>query len=170
MKNYFFLLLAAITCLAACQKITTPEKELSIWPEFSIKPSITFTEKFIRSDGSIAWINYNDNTAHRASGDILVELYNLKNQICSSSLHGASETVSLFSSENSNWGKVDFFEINGHDFEGNPPICEPYGGETAEAYVLCSEKDGKTVVICINEMTNNPELAKEIFETFKWTE
>jgi hypothetical protein len=40
----------------------------------------------------------------------------------------------------------------------------------AAVYALCSEKDGKTVVICISQMTDNREQAKEIFETFRWTQ
>lgn len=43
------------------------------------------------------------------------------------------------------------------------------GIERSAAYVLCSEKDGKTVVICITQMTDNPAIAKQIFETFRWT-
>jgi hypothetical protein len=38
------------------------------------------------------------------------------------------------------------------------------------AYALCSEKDGKTVVICISQMQDDPKLAQEIFETFRWVE
>lgn len=37
-------------------------------------------------------------------------------------------------------------------------------------YGFCSEKDGKTVVICISQMTDDPDLAKQIFETFRWTD
>jgi len=36
------------------------------------------------------------------------------------------------------------------------------------AYALCSEKDGKRVVVCIQQMTDNPKLAEEIFSTFRW--
>ncbi len=38
------------------------------------------------------------------------------------------------------------------------------------AYALCSEKDGKTVVICVSQVTDDPDLARSIFETFRWTE
>jgi hypothetical protein len=68
------------------------------------------------------------------------------------------------------WGKVDFFEkIYTGDF---PPdfadLCRPPVNGTA--YVLCSEKDTKTVVICVSQGKDNPDLAKQIFETFRWTE
>jgi hypothetical protein len=47
------------------------------------------------------------------------------------------------------------------------PICRP-GSGNGSAYALCSEKDGKTVLICISQVTDNPDLAKQIFETFRW--
>lgn len=47
------------------------------------------------------------------------------------------------------------------------PLCRPTG--SGVAYSLCSEKDGKTVVICISQMTDNPQLAEDIFKTFRWT-
>lgn len=69
------------------------------------------------------------------------------------------------------WGKVDFFEIYGMDYELNKePLCHPKSGKDGAAYALCSEKDGKTVLICVSQVTDNPELARQIFETFRWTE
>jgi hypothetical protein len=41
---------------------------------------------------------------------------------------------------------------------------------TAATYAFCSQKDGTTVAICINQMTDNPALAQQIFETFRWTQ
>ncbi len=38
------------------------------------------------------------------------------------------------------------------------------------AYALCSEKDGKTVVICLSQVIDDPKMAEEIFNTFRWTE
>jgi hypothetical protein len=85
-------------------------------------------------------------------------------------------------------GLVDAYDYWGYatyelDHE-NPPPCQPpvrkyanaENGELTEridetsAYVLCSEKDDKRVVVCIQQMTDNPELAEEIFSTFRWTE
>jgi hypothetical protein len=85
-------------------------------------------------------------------------------------------------------GLVDAFDHWGYatyevDY-ANPPPCQPpvkkyeplpsgdwekrIDGTTA--YALCSEKDGKRVVVCVQQMTDNPKLAKEIFSTFRWTE
>jgi hypothetical protein len=38
------------------------------------------------------------------------------------------------------------------------------------AYALCSEHNGKTVVICLSQATDDPKMAEEIFSTFRWTE
>ncbi len=48
-------------------------------------------------------------------------------------------------------------------------ICGPYTVNHT-MYAFCSQKDSKTVVICFSQMTDNPELAEEIFKTFRWRE
>jgi hypothetical protein len=37
------------------------------------------------------------------------------------------------------------------------------------AYAFCAEKDGRAVAICIQQMTDDEQQAKEIFESFRWT-
>jgi len=89
---------------------------------------------------------------------------------CSPSLIGASKTQSLPGTNGSTtWGKVDFFDIWKGDYApGEQPRCRPMGGENGAGYAFCSEKDGKTVLICISQVTDNPKLAEEIFGTFRW--
>jgi len=62
-------------------------------------------------------------------------------------------------------GKVDY----PLDYSSTPivPDCRPYRPSTA-SYILCSEKDGKQAVICVTQVTDNPNLAEEIFSTFRW--
>ncbi len=92
---------------------------------------------------------------------------------CSPSLTGASTTTPLPNANGTaEWGRVDFFEKyagEGYvDYMGETPLCaEP--GSAKDRYALCSHKDGKTVVICISQMTQNEPLAKQIFDTFRWT-
>jgi hypothetical protein len=43
-------------------------------------------------------------------------------------------------------------------------------GEYKGRYVLCSEHKGKSLRIEVNEITDNPALAKQIFDTFRWTD
>ena len=115
-----------------------------------------------------------------------VDLYPAETAICDSSFTGVSQTWSLSDTNgNTSWGKVDAFDTPNPDFPpGTQPRCRPpilkwnydpsKGGvlrlSNDAAYALCSEKDGKTVLICISQMTDNPELAEEIFKTFKWRE
>ena len=38
------------------------------------------------------------------------------------------------------------------------------------AYAFCAEKNGKAVAICIQQMTDDEAMAKQIFESFRWTD
>lgn len=38
------------------------------------------------------------------------------------------------------------------------------------SYVLCSERGNAKVMICIQQVTDDPALANQIFATFRWTE
>ncbi len=116
------------------------------------------------------------------------------NTNCSSLGASKTEVVSLGS-----WGRVDFWEKNGAYYVDPEPFCEPpiiyvdfcgeAGVNTEEdkkeyseciarranrlpvaAYAFCAEKDGKAVAICIQQMTDNEEMAREIFESFRWTD
>jgi len=93
---------------------------------------------------------------------------------CSPSLTGTSQMTSLSDANGgAAWGRVDYWDRFPHEvpFDQPQPQCRPgSGSRESSAYALCSEKDGKTVVICISQVTDNPDLAKQIFETFRWTE
>lgn len=101
---------------------------------------------------------------------------------CSSDFIGSSQVSDL---HNSKWGRVDYFDspdiINGPLREELP--CQPpeiswqldaNGNiigpalDRGEAYVFCSEKSGKRVLICLSQMTDEPQLAEQIFSTFRW--
>ncbi len=91
---------------------------------------------------------------------------------CSPSLTGASHTTPLQNANGeSEWGKVDVFELQ--RLEGWQPeydlstvLCT---SSLPVVYALCSTNGENTVVMCISEQTDNPALAKQIFETFQWT-
>lgn len=101
-----------------------------------------------------------------------IDLYYPINSHCTSTLTGASQ-VNPISNTNGAWGKVDFFkqftsEGGMIDYEGERPLCaQP--GPTTFRYVFCSQRGERTVVVCINQMTDNPALAEQIFSTFRWT-
>lgn len=89
---------------------------------------------------------------------------------------GASETIDIPNANvKASWGRVnawDGFQNEGWEppFEDMHKIVCTYNGtpRPASVYALCSQKDRRTVVICINQMSDNPTLAKQIFETFRW--
>lgn len=94
---------------------------------------------------------------------------------CSAEILGVSFPLTL-NNKNTLWGKMDFYKDRG--MEGWEPssdesllVCHGGGMNPPESvYAFCSEHDDKTVVICISQMTDNEAQAKEIFETFRWTE
>ncbi len=98
----------------------------------------------------------------------------LPSRPCSTSLTGASAlTLLSLSKGRAEWGRVDHFEnekMGEFETEEQKPICRPPTNEGAAGYALCSEHNGKTVVICINQMKDDPAMAKQIFETFRWTQ
>ena len=91
---------------------------------------------------------------------------------CTPSLIGVSQPSPLTDANGkAEWGRVTYWDRFPHDvgFSEPEPHCRPASGN-GNAYALCSEKNGKTVVICISQVTDDPALAKQIFETFRWTE
>ena len=119
-------------------------------------------------------------TTHRL-GHFTIQIHKPSSISCSPSITGASRTSPLETTPGkTNWGRVDAYDTP-ESLDREPVLCSPpkvswlidaEGNAKLEssAYALCSEKDGKTVVICIGQMTDNPEMAKQIFETFRWVE
>lgn len=106
--------------------------------------------------------------------DYSVEFYNSGTN-CSPTTLGVSKPTDISTADTKTlWGKVDFWKIYGGaqgyiDYDGPHPICNEGNGENGAAYALCSEKDGKTVLICISQVSDNPGIATQIFDSFKWT-
>ncbi|HQX49436.1 MAG TPA: hypothetical protein PLR25_05985 [Planctomycetaceae bacterium] len=107
---------------------------------------------------------------------------------CVPDLTGASQVTKLTKSNAKTvWGRVDFYDTFPFNF-GPEPFCKPANIEVntcgeagtencslpasqltkSSAYILCSEHDDHSVLICISEVASNATLAKQIFETFRW--
>lgn len=93
---------------------------------------------------------------------------------CTPELTGASSIQKIEDTNGeTRWGKVDFFEKYAGeggtiDYEGDRPLCA--GPSSARnRYAFCSEKNGKTIVICMHQMQDDPKLAEQIFSSFRWT-
>lgn len=106
-----------------------------------------------------------------------IQIYGKKDSNnCVPSITGTSNLKNLSNEVmgKSGWGRMDAWDGYGQEgWEYDPKwaniVCKKEGTPAPqEIYVLCAEKDEKTVVICINQMTDNPQLAEEIFKTFRW--
>jgi len=97
-----------------------------------------------------------------------VYAYDLK-EPCSPDTIGASFINKMGIVEESFWGKVDYYDIywSGDFPNATSPVCRYSVGEVG--YGFCSQRDNKTVIICVEQLQDDPQLAKEIFETFRWT-
>lgn len=115
-------------------------------------------------------------TPETQSESVTLAVFNQKKTACSPTITGTSKTqlISL-ESGSASWGRMDAWDGNGEEGWAFPQgweemPCKKEGiPPPNEVYVLCAEKNGKTVMVCINQMTDNPKQAKEIFETFRWT-
>lgn len=100
-----------------------------------------------------------------------IEFYPLPSH-CSPSTTGASKRSTL-TTTTGEWGRVDFYDGSDWIYAPEPfPVCtppRPQPNSKPTAYAFCSQKEEKTVLICISQMTDNPKLAEEIFSTFRWT-
>lgn len=187
MYKFLLVLLLAITgCSEATTfKVNNKQSELSIWDHFSLSTNYKFQEKILRDNGSLAYTTYNTSTTEKKITDFAVHLYPSLQQSCTLTLIGASQTNVMGVGQ---WGKVDYYNTLFHDPEPEEePPCRPpkrvvcnadesYCSpnipkeERSAAYAFCADKDGKSVLICVAQMTDNPDQAKQIFETFRWTE
>ena len=81
------------------------------------------------------------------------------------------QPLAIVGGEKTQWGRSDLNDLM--EQEGYTPSYETGNvkcGGAPNVYAFCSERAGKTIVICINQTTDNPTLAEEIFKTFKWTD
>lgn len=181
MRIRFFQIVACMV-LTGCSAIWSVSQndgqlvEMSDWPFLTIQSPSTFHERIVRNDGSVALTTYQTNTMKRLLSDFSVQLYPPLPGSCNNL--GVSKPIVNHDRINETimWGKVDFRSAKWpEDPDMTMPEerygvpCTPLPPATA-AYVLCSEKDGKRVLICISQVTNNPDLAEQIFKTFRWTE
>ncbi len=180
-----------VTLLAGCIAQPAQPKRNDISESavpFIIDIPIAASHKYVRASKSIAYATYEAPTSDYQTSDYLIEVYPPESlsSPCSPSLTGASEMIPV-SGENGPpasadserasktvWGKVDYWDRfnSEHGVGGGIDervVCTNYGIPIYPAiYGLCAEKDGKTVVICINQMTDDKEMAQKIFETFRW--
>ncbi|MDD4628949.1 MAG: hypothetical protein PHE68_06230 [Candidatus Peribacteraceae bacterium] len=175
--------LAAVLILTGCVALAPEEPIIPIgWTkvgtsELGLAVPPLIQEKIHRPDDSWAYITYDKSTTKRQSNDFSIEVFSPA-AIDKCDDLGVSKPI-INEKRNNDvlvWGEVDFRFSKWPDDpdmripeERNGVPCYPVKPATA-AYVLCSEKNSKRVLICISQVTDNPELAEQIFNTFRWTE
>ncbi|MFA6039407.1 MAG: hypothetical protein WCV62_05515 [Candidatus Peribacteraceae bacterium] len=144
---------------------------------YSLNTTRTFNYRYTRSDGSISYTNFSAPKFQFYPQDLIVEIYELNSVPCSSSITGASQTKVISDANGyAAWGRMDAWDgrgLEGWEYPVNweQIICKQEGTPLpTSVYAFCAEKDERTVVICMNQMTDNPQLAEEIFNTFRWRE
>lgn len=184
MKKIVLLQIMALLVLQGCESAPAGlnddnfkhSTDISRWPFFSIQTDISFTEEILREDGSRAFLTYDSFATKRNSEDIAVYIYPLQQEACSRDITGSSNLRELVGQDNIVWGEVDIWkEIGFEGFDDYAALASVkcYRDDFSDhefIYTMCSQKDERTVVICITQQKNNPQLAEEIFRTFKWTE
>ncbi|MFA6039392.1 MAG: hypothetical protein WCV62_05590 [Candidatus Peribacteraceae bacterium] len=144
---------------------------------FSITfPSNTFAYIDGQDEDQVAFQTTLD-AGHAQSNDFVMNISFTSNSSlkCSDALRDAATEKRDFNGMQAFFGKVqtqtDSFIRNSMspDIE-YPLVCMPINNSTNIAYAFCTEKEGKQAVICLTQVTDNPQLAEEIFKTFRWTE
>lgn len=151
--------------------------ELSLWSNFSLTSEVKFTKKYVRDDGSVAWLNYDDNFAHRKIGDVLIEVFSLDKRTAPNGCESISLGASKIEIGNEYvYGKVDIWDdakIEGfEDYAALTKVkcLKSHIDKNESIYSMCSNKNNSTIVVCVRQQENNRRLPEEIFRTFKWTE
>lgn len=159
----------------------TDNKDLRLFQEKDLSiqiPGDMF--KFENSETETAFSTNPTNDPPKPS-DFYVNIYAPANLPCEPGYIGNSK-VNKFEKDNekSIWAKMEMLSTYDRPPSSlcaiNAPDCtqrELFEGtcKTKTAtYAFCSVKEDKEVAICIQQMTDNQELAKQIFESFRWTD
>lgn len=167
-----------IILLPACSNpiIKQGNAQLESFKDFEIVLPLEVKNKYVRNDKGIAYTSFNAPTNDYKSNDIAVIIFppesSNENNVISSyytcDLAGIINPKILTKEKNIQIivGKIP-----------DPPcevdVCDftKYGySQYKGRYVLCSEHEDKTIRVEVNQVTDNPQLAEEIFSTFRWTE
>lgn len=141
-------------------------------------PVETLTARHTPDMSKVGFINYDPYKTPTASTGIFISIQGTTS--CDPFITGSSQMQSLIENHPETiWGRVDAY-----DFALNPNrmnvLCKPlnlkWEGKdeniakaTSFAYVLCSQKNQKAILVCISEERDNPDFAKRIFKTFQLT-
>ena len=165
-----FILLAAFL-LGACsiQRIKNGGMD-----DFSLNIPSEFRYKYVRNDKSVAFSNFEAPKFKKNDTDTYIEVYPpITNKKCNALTIGITDFQER-NMESNLFGRTSAWDGRGEEGWEFPQnwesiVCKKEGSPMPkEVYGFCAEKNGKTVVICLNLMKDNPQLAEEIFKSFRW--
>lgn len=156
--------------------LSSPIQQRAIYraPDGSYTLEVPTGYSYTQDDEEGMYYGYGE---HSLLGWVTVQLYDSKSLLpCIPDYLGVRHPLSIQGTNGSTvWGRMDAWDGLGQEGFEFPKhwqqmICKKEGTPLPkEVYVLCSEKNGRRVVMCVSEMKNNPALSKQIFETFRWT-
>lgn len=183
--NILYIGILGLIFLSACSSEKKSNiSELSPNPSYSIVGNFEYAHRIARNDGSLAFINYEIGEEHDDPNAISIKthlfpclpftpecakIYSISYSYFQTSCKDSVKNETIV--ENTN----ETYTITG-EFPGYP--CSTHACDTSKygmdqfkgRYLLCSEHDGKIALIEVNQVTPDPEMAEEIFSTFRWTE
>lgn len=172
-KSINFIALSALSILSACTWIAVQDSDLNGFEKydsiaFSINVPKGFTYSEMAPSKEYFYFGY---PIGNSIGTKLIEIHEEFSTCPLTERHMPSMKRGIGGDSNVKWGQVKF-KYTWDPLPGeNDVFCrsieEPH---KTSAYAFCAEKDGKAVAICIQQMTDDEALAKEIFESFRWTE
>lgn len=128
---------------------------------------------FAFTNNQIAFTSNPDNKAPQNT-DFFVDIFNLKNTDCTDQFIGIIDEQKISIPENNSiWGRVDPISSLEWSIEkdGDQIIQCNYGSlpKAYSVYGMCSQNQKDATITCIRQMKDNRILAKQIFESFRWT-
>jgi len=183
MDNYKLITVAACyLCLSACtvqmqsDDLAVPEGFIryeNLEYSYSIDvPAEIFTAPRPNSGPAIGFSNYSNLKYPLPEEAYSVSIQALSPPTNCNNLGIASPQIL---EDGSKVGKIDFFD----QFKGgeNPdpdliPLCRPTpsGGKHGSAYALCTQKNNKEALVCVSQVNDNPRVANQVLNTFRWTD
>lgn len=156
--------------------------------EFALSLPDTARHQFKRSNGSFTFSTSSGTSFDLGSADYYITLDQSVSRIeCSRYRLGVSRVKHLSNTSGATvWGRVDYWDTYPGESTTPRPTCRPpriyYSRpnnvsdhiETVTlqngqgTYALCSTKSDKAILICVSQVTDDPDLARQIFESFRW--
>jgi|GEM_PF-5022948 len=153
------------------KQIDIGDENYSLWI-----PWVDYLKKF--DDGNVAATNDSDEIVEQ--GDWRVEIFENKSFCTTSNLGNVQEDIANIPivGDKTLWTKMPILHYANRFTE---TVCMPLTTgcsdievsegtciTSSSTYAFCSQSGNRTVFVCLMQQTDNPDLAQQIFSTFRW--